>query len=104
VRRKPAAPVFQITQAELHDYRTLQEQSKVLADQLAQRRKSLLERMEARESEEPGSLRAQLTLREVRRFSADEVARIKGQAMADEIRAQLRPTTEKHFSVIQVTH
>jgi hypothetical protein len=103
VPRKRAKSVepFGITQEELEAYRQKQAEAKRLSADVELRRKSLLSRALEGATLEPGPLEPQVTLREVRRFSADEVARIMGVDVCEEIRTQLKPTIERHFSVVE---
>jgi hypothetical protein len=99
--KKPAAPTYGITQAELSAYRALQAQASTLAASLEGAKKSLMARVEASATQEPGPLKAQVLIQESRRFSAAEVERIKGTAEMEAIRAQLTLTRSKIFSVVE---
>jgi len=75
---------------------------KRLSADLDLRRKGLLTCLFEGAQVEPGKLTAQVVTREVRRFTADEVARIMGTEVVEEIRTQLRPSIERQLSVTEI--
>ncbi len=97
---RKSAVVYGITQDELETYRCIAADAKRYQADLELRRKSLLARHDAGATVQPGPLAPQITVTEVRRFSADEVARIMGLEVVAEIRTQLTPSIERRFSVI----
>jgi hypothetical protein len=97
--RKPAA--FGITQEELLEFRAVQAEAKELASDLAIRKRSLVQRVEAKAKVEPGPLLPQLTIEEgPGDFTADIVEPLMGRDVVAEIKSKIPPRFEKHFSVV----
>ena len=99
-RAKSVGP--RITQVTLAEYRALHAEVKRLSADLDLRRKGLLTCLFEGAQVEPGKLTAQVVTREVRRFTAHEVARIMGTEVVEEIRTQLRPSIERQLSVTEI--
>lgn len=95
-----ASPSYGIRQEELAEYRAYHDEQKRLASELETRKRSLMQRLEAGEQVEPGSLTAGIAAREVRLFTADQVARIMGAEIVAEIRTQLLPSVQRSLQVI----
>jgi hypothetical protein len=108
VPRKPAASAassaasYGISQTELGTYRAIHSDVRRLSADLEARRQSLVSRLEAGATVEPGILAPQLSSREVRRLTAGEIGRILGPELLAEIRTQLQPALERLFAVIEL--
>ena len=89
-----------ITMTELAEYRKLTDQWKCLSNDLETRRDSLISRIKAGARVEIGPWLPQLVRIEQKRFSANEVARIAGRELMEEIRSQIKPTVCEIFGMI----
>ncbi len=94
---------YGITQLELEAYREANEAEKRAAAEVKLRRSTLMARVDAGAVIEPGSLTAQITTREVHRFTADAVAAILGVDVVAEVRSQIPPSVDRIFAVVEVT-
>jgi hypothetical protein len=98
---KKKTELFGITQDELETYRLIKTDAARFAADQDVRRKSLLARVEAGATVEPGPLEPQITTISVVRFTADAVAAIMGPAHVAMLRSQLKPVNEQRFNVVE---
>ncbi len=100
-RAKNAAADYAITQQQLEDFRLADRLAKESGKDRDTRHKLLKELVLEGALVEPGALTIQLSTAEVHPFTADEVARIMGPEVVDEIRCQLKGVIQYRMAVIE---
>lgn len=91
----------EITQAELDRYRGLSAEARELSWSVANLRKSLIAKLDAGASIEPGQLDAEIHETEQRRITNDELVRLLGLDVVEEVRTQIQPTKSRSLKVIE---
>ena len=90
-----------ISQAELVEYVSLNDQKKQLDAEFNARRQGLLERLEDGEFTEPGRFRAEIRSCKRRRLTAEEIERILGPDKIEELKSLVIPTIMNQLWVIE---
>lgn len=94
-------PRDEITQAELERYRSLVDEARELKWSTENLRKSLMAKLDAGASIEPGQLDAEIQETEQRRITNDELVRLLGLDVVEEVRTQIQPTKSRSLKVIE---
>lgn len=91
----------QISQADLESYRDLSNQSRELNWTVEKLRKSLLSKIDAGVPIEPGVLDALVTETEQKRMTNDELVRILGIEVVENVRAVLNPQKSRSLKIVE---
>lgn len=91
----------QIRQADLESYRDLSNQSRELNWTVEKMRKSLLSRIDAGVPIEPGPLDAELVETEQKRMTNDELVRILGIEVVENVRAAILPSKSRSLKIVE---
>lgn len=100
-KRSRKRSFYAITQEELQAFRALRADFRRITDEVEALRLSLMARVESNATVEPGSLRPHINVREVRRMTAVELARILGDEAFQSLHEQIPLRQEKSFSVLE---
>lgn len=95
---EPAAP--EIAQADLERYRKLSAEARELTWSVESLRKILLEKHRLGVPVEPGPLDLEVSETEQRRITNDELVRLLGLEVVEEVRAGIRPTVSRSLKVV----
>ena len=91
----------QIAQADLESYRDLSNQSRELNWTVEKLRKSLLARLVAGTPIEPGPLDADIVATEQKRMTNDELVRILGLEVVENVRAAIEPSVSRSLKIVE---
>lgn len=91
----------EITQAELERYKDLSDEAREVNWKAKHLRESLIAKLDAGASVEPGQLDAEIHETEQRRITNDELVRLLGLDVVEEVRANIAPTKSRSLKVIE---
>lgn len=91
----------QISQEDLESYRELSSRSRELNWTVEKLRKSLLSRIDAGVPVEKGALDAVITESEQKRMTNDELVRILGIEVVENVRAAIKPQTSRSLKIVE---
>jgi len=91
----------EITQAELERYKALSAEARELSWSVEKLRKSLIAKIDAGAPVEPGQFDAEIQETEQRRITNDELVRLLGLDVVEEVRANIAPTKSRSLKVIE---
>ncbi len=91
----------EITQAELERYKRESAEALDLNWSVAALRKSIMAKIDAGASIEPGQLDAEIHETEQRRITNDELVRLLGLDVVEEVRTQIQPTKSRSLKVTE---